>query len=210
MKKIILFFVCALPLACHINDTSNSKNSYTSQNDTTSLTQEQKDSIQKHRQLMDSINMEYSIDQFSKDYKRAKDRTTIADIKDEADELDQTADDLKNIIANNRYKKRSEVLRNLLLKIQREDFPIMRKTYIKIFKEQLWDQDINVEGYGPRWDNISYVAGIFASHANIKEFYSNIETSINLLRFKRVNFKWIEDDDNYTYYKVDSKKDSEL
>ena len=77
--------------------------------------------------------------------------------------------------------------------------PGIRKAFVKITKDELWESDIDVydaDGGKTIW----FVGGTFAANRNIKSFQENIETTLIKLGFKRACYKWIEHTDKYTYY----------
>ena len=71
----------------------------------------------------------------------------------------------------------------------------------------MWEHDCDVSISGR---TITFTAGIFAANANIKDAYQNISDALRDLRFKRCNFKWYRYADEYTYYTIDSKNDTDL
>lgn len=158
----------------------------------------------------DSINIAGCLEQFSTDYKRASKRPDVDEIMGELDDFDDAVKNIELPDSSKAVKKMQSKLRALLVKIQTEDFPILRKHYIKTDAERMWQIDIDVKPGGARCTDITYIGGKFASHAEIMDFHQNIHEFLERLRFRRANYKWIPHDDNFTYYKLDSKKDAEL
>lgn len=77
--------------------------------------------------------------------------------------------------------------------------PGIRKAFVKITKDGLWENDINVydaDGGKTIW----FVGGTFAANRNIKLFHEKIEKTLKQLGFKRACYKWIEHSKEYTYY----------
>lgn len=77
--------------------------------------------------------------------------------------------------------------------------PSLRKAFVKITKEELWESDIDVyDSNGGK--TIWFVGGQFAANRNIKKYYEGFEKILKQLGFKRACFKWIKHADEYTYY----------
>jgi hypothetical protein len=67
--------------------------------------------------------------------------------------------------------------------------------------------EISVKGKGNT--TIEFTGIAFANNRNIAEFQSTVVESLSRFRFKRVHYKnGISDE--YTYYDIPSKKDSEI
>lgn len=105
-------------------------------------------------------------------------------------------------------KKKSAELRALVGKIQAKEFPIMRSTYVKIVKDKMWEENIKVSKQGP--STIQFVGGPFANNKSIKQFQEAASEQLNLLRFKQARYKWIDAEDEYTYYDLKPPVDKAL
>lgn len=81
--------------------------------------------------------------------------------------------------------------------IMDEAKPKLRKRYIKTLGDKLWEDDIKVKGNGK---TITFIGGVFAANRNIKDFEDKIEDTLKKLGFKRVIYKWVDADVEYTYY----------
>ncbi len=103
---------------------------------------------------------------------------------------------------NLRNKWKSEMITS-----QKKMFPIIRKEYAQFIRDIYWRQDIEVEQNGTI---LTFIGGHFASNANKLEMMNTIREQITLLRFKRIEFKWIRHDDDYTYWKISSPNDGAL
>lgn len=134
---------------------------------------------------------------------RAKDRNDLSSIEDEVDQFKE----IDNVLIYlGKPTGQAKLLTQKLKKLQTEDFPVLRKKYIEVAAKRLWEEDVKVYGSN---GIITFVGGDFAAHRNIKESEEAIHDMLIKLRFKRVNFKWIEDDPDYTYYNLDSPADNE-
>lgn len=101
-------------------------------------------------------------------------------------------------------------LRSEVTKLQIREFPKLRKAYAKIMWETLWTSNIEVI---TRWsDNwtIELVWGMFADNQNKLDVYTTLKDMLVMLRFNRINMKWYEYDDDYTYWDIESKNDNEI
>lgn len=86
----------------------------------------------------------------------------------------------------------------------------MRKMWADAADQKLWENNVDVKVRGASNTTLEMVGGMFASNANIKETQGAIEDGLTLLRFKRVNYKWYADVDEYQYFTIKTPPDSEL
>lgn len=103
-----------------------------------------------------------------------------------------------------------EKLATKVKNIQISEFPKLRKAYGEIVAKKLWTENIEVEVIGNNSKTIQFIGGIFANNKNKQETQETLSEILNLLRFKKVNYKWYKYDDEYTYYDLDYKKDNEI
>ena len=101
-------------------------------------------------------------------------------------------------------------LRKKLVAKQVSEYPKIRQAYAEIARKALWQEDIDVNLSGPNDTTLTLVGAVFASNKGIASLQVNLEKVLEELRFKRVNYKWIEHDENYQYFDVNSVSDSEL
>lgn len=85
-------------------------------------------------------------------------------------------------------------------------FPLLRKRYTEEMRQKLWEENVKVYSNGK---TINFVGGIFANNKAIKQSYEAAYPQLIRYRFKRANFKYIEDY-KYTFFAVGSKKDSDI
>jgi len=107
-------------------------------------------------------------------------------------------------------RKQVAGLRSALVARQRVTFPIMRDKTGPIFSKQLWISDITAHTLGTRYSTIEFVASDFALHENIAKAHGAILGVLTQLRFKRGEYKWYEDQEEFSYYKIDSPLDGEV
>lgn len=109
---------------------------------------------------------------------------------------------------NLEVKKLNLDLKKKLVKLQKKTFPILRDSWLKISKEKLWENNIKVVRISST--SIMFVGGTFANNMNIKNFQAGIIELLMNLRFKRISYKWVDLDVEYTYYKLPSLEDGQL
>lgn len=107
-------------------------------------------------------------------------------------------------------REKGTVLEKKLSAFQVKEFPAMRKEFVRLMDKALWEENIEAKAKGKGNTTIEFVGGYFASNKNIKKTQETIYEQLLNLRFKRVNYLWSEYADEYTYYKVESKNDSEV
>lgn len=107
-------------------------------------------------------------------------------------------------------QKLTKDLKNRVIRLQRSEFPKMRANYAKIFGEKLWRENIKVRANGTGKRYINFTGGLFASNANKEDFQKTISEGLRLYRFKQSRYRWYEGDDEYTYWEMETKSDSEL
>ncbi len=105
-------------------------------------------------------------------------------------------------------KKLTLDLKKKLVKLQKKTFPVLRDSWLKISKEKLWENNIEVVRNSST--SIMFVGGTFANNMNIKTFHEGIYELLMKLRFKRISYKWVDLDVEYTYYKLTSLDDGQL
>lgn len=86
----------------------------------------------------------------------------------------------------------------------------MRKSYLDHIKDEMWRNDIDVSIEGKSKTTLNFTGGYFASNRNKEEFQTLQQDMLELLRFKRVNYRFTKYDDEYNYYDVKSPKDGDV
>ncbi|MBK7342492.1 MAG: hypothetical protein IPJ06_04910 [Saprospiraceae bacterium] len=94
--------------------------------------------------------------------------------------------------------------------VQKSEFPKLRKNYSEILKQKLWEENIEVKAKGSGYTTLEFEGGIFANNKNKQDTQQTLSEILNLLRFKRINYKWYEYDDEYTYYTLKTGQDHDL
>lgn len=111
---------------------------------------------------------------------------------------------------NPEISKMKNKLKSLLKSRQQKDFPKLRKAYAEVMRSALWRENIEVACTGKLKKTLTLTGGTFASNANVEDSYSALRDALVKLRFKRINFKWYEYDDEYTYYNITSDPDNKI
>jgi hypothetical protein len=107
-------------------------------------------------------------------------------------------------------KKLSEILKKKVIQRQIKEFPKMREYYGKYLAEKLWENNIYVSTQGKSDQIINLTGGLFANNKNIKEFQETLNAGLNEFRFKEVRFRWYENAEQYTFYKLETPSDNVL
>ncbi len=89
-------------------------------------------------------------------------------------------------------------------------YPQFRRSWGKAVGEKLWRDDIEVRVLGGSAKTIEFTGGTFAANRNIEDFQTELQLALLDMRFTRVQYRWYKGATEYTYYKLDSKNDSEL
>lgn len=104
-------------------------------------------------------------------------------------------------------KKELRKLKSALIAKQVKTFPMLRQALVEFYKKAFWQADVDVEGSG---STLYFTAGDFAAHRNIAKAESDMDDQFRLFRFKQINYRWYKNQSDYTFYKLDTKKDSDI
>ena len=111
---------------------------------------------------------------------------------------------LKNDSLNNSVDSINKKYTKLVLlanKSKKQNILKFKKEYVKKLKNKLWRN--NIEVFTSNNNNyINFTGGIFASNANIEDFFNEIEYDLKEYGFKQANFRWYKNADEYTYFKI--------
>ena len=174
-----------------------------------------KDSIQLYKKelALDSANIYYYQSELSllKIYEPGS-FYTIPSIFDEEQKLQDFRQILINIKNSDEPKihKLYASYKNVLLAKQRKYYPIFRNSYCKQSKEVLWIDDIESRCIGRYNTTLEIISSELVSNRNKKQYSDQLYKGLRTLRFKRLNLKWYKDESGYTYYKIDSRSDTDI
>jgi hypothetical protein len=87
----------------------------------------------------------------------------------------------------------------LITAYQRNAFPKLRKAQGKVWKDSLWENDINVAILGPSNSTVRFTAGMFAANRNIKAAHEAASETLVTLRFKKDSYEWYRGAAGYEY-----------
>lgn len=107
-----------------------------------------------------------------------------------------------------RIIKKAKEVQNKLIATQNKTYPKLRNERCQLTADTMWRLDVKVKCSGTK---VIFVGHQFARNANVQDSYEAVRNMLYQLRFKRVEFKWIESSyAEYTYYTIESPKDSSL
>ncbi|HEX6748485.1 MAG TPA: hypothetical protein VF092_14400 [Longimicrobium sp.] len=104
-------------------------------------------------------------------------------------------------------RARVNQLRERVAQVQAREFPRMRAAWARILANAMWEHDMIVSSGGEANRTLRLTSVIFASNSNIAEIQRTVHEQLNLLRFKRVEYRWYRGADEYTYYSVETPAD---
>lgn len=107
-------------------------------------------------------------------------------------------------------KKNGKTLKTKVVALQKSEFPKLRKSYGDFIKKQLWADNIEASTKGSGSSTLEFIGATFANNKNKQDTQKTLSEILTQLRFKRVNYKWYQYDDEYTYYTMSTPEDGEL
>lgn len=87
----------------------------------------------------------------------------------------------------------------LIKAYQRDAFPKLRKAQGKVWKDTLWENDIDVAILGSSNSTVRFTAGMFAANRNIKAAHDAAAETLSALRFKKDSYEWYRGAAGYEY-----------
>lgn len=87
----------------------------------------------------------------------------------------------------------------LIKAYQRDAFPKLRKAQGKVWKDTLWENDIDVAILGPSNSTVRFTAGMFAANRNIKAAHEAAAETLAALRFRKDSYEWYRGARGYEY-----------
>ena len=111
---------------------------------------------------------------------------------------------------NTDEQKLAKQLEQKISNSQVKNFPKLRAKYAKLIGEKLWEENVEVNIGGKRNINLNFTAHYFASNKNIQASQNALHEMLTTLRFKQTNYRWYKGEDEYTFYTIESPKDSEV
>lgn len=111
---------------------------------------------------------------------------------------------------NKEHDKLSRKIFAQLKKVQKKEFPVLRKAFVNELRETVWEYDIYATISGSNSTILTMTSHVFASNGNIKSYFGEMSELLTSLKFKQARFKWYKDQSDYKYYNVESKPDDYL
>lgn len=90
---------------------------------------------------------------------------------------------------------------------QKSSFPKLRQYFGLQLNDKLWEENMSARVSGT---TIFFTGGTFANNKNIKNTHIEILDNLTKFRFKRACYLWYKGQDDYIYYDINSKKDTDL
>jgi hypothetical protein len=126
----------------------------------------------------------------------------MACCKDENSLLDESANsqDKRIVYLSEQLKREMEIY-------QLTSFPKLRKHFQIYLKEIDSHINIDVQLSGSRNTELTFIGAPYAPEEDTKPAMDLLNDQVSALRFKTVNFKWVQHDAHCTTYKIDSPGD---
>jgi len=151
-----------------------------------------------------------SLDKTNKDISESD--LSISDIKITAALLKAYALTIQegNYSSDTEILKLTSKLKSKLISFQKLILPKLRKQYYKYIKNTLWENDVEVSISGKDNTILSLSGHYFITNKNKAECQNAIYEMVNLLRFKQIRYTWYNGQEQYTYYNLETPKDSDI
>lgn len=124
-----------------------------------------------------------------------------------ADELQEIGMLIVQAQSDSLFEARAKAWKRQLVSLQSKSFPALRRAWVGHADKIMWKDDIDITGSGT---TVTFTGGTFAANRNIADFYEQVSETLLKLRFRRANFKWYKDADEFTYYTIKSVPDTDL
>ncbi|MCE7060604.1 hypothetical protein [Dyadobacter sp. CY343] len=101
-------------------------------------------------------------------------------------------------------------LEQKIVKVQTKEFPALRGAYVESKKEVLGQEHIDISLSGEKQDVLTFSGQMFEPKKMQKDFMKNIHEIVYDLRFKKIVYKWSDNQKDFADYEIDSKQDAEI
>lgn len=101
-------------------------------------------------------------------------------------------------------------LKTKVVKMQINEFPVLRKEYAKVVAKLMWEHDIDVFSSGKNNNYLNFTGGLFAANKNKQDFQEQLKDAPKMFRFNQTRYRWYKGEDEYTYYTIYEGNDSDL
>lgn len=106
-------------------------------------------------------------------------------------------------------KQRDELIKEVK-KIQADAFPQLRKAFGVLMAKKVLIEDMEVSTSGAKHEQISLVSVTFAANRNIAETQTSIEDILTKLRFKRAEYRWTRNANDWKFLDLETKQDQDI
>lgn len=113
-------------------------------------------------------------------------------------------------VENDTIAELGKRLKTEIARVQKRDFPKLRKACAAVLKEKYWVEDIEVSLSGSGANTLTFAGGVFAANKNKQDFQTAFRDNYSRLRFKQTRYKWYGGADEYTYYDMEPPSDDQL
>ncbi|MGF7161261.1 hypothetical protein FHS85_002896 [Rhodoligotrophos appendicifer] len=103
-----------------------------------------------------------------------------------------------------------QLFRQKAIKRQREAFPKLRDAVGPIFRQKFWELDIEVRTVGDGYRTVAFTGWQFAANKAKLAVYEPLREFLQILRFKRITFKWMKAANEYSYWEIESPNDGDF
>jgi len=104
----------------------------------------------------------------------------------------------------------AEALDTQLVRTQSREFPKLRKSWATFMNGVGWEHNLTVDAKGDRNQTLVLTCGVFANNHAIKVSMEDLNETLHLLRFNRVEYHWADSPDiKYTYYELHPPSDGD-
>lgn len=106
--------------------------------------------------------------------------------------------------------KQRDALTKEVKRIQADAFPQLRKAFGVLMAKKVMIEDMEVSTSGAKYERISLVSVTFAVNRNIAETQAAIENILTKLRFKRAEYRWTRNANDWKFLDLETKQDQDL
>jgi hypothetical protein len=186
------------------------KNMTSKDNNTTQSSAPKEPEKSASEKLKEQLERELRSDAFTKGLETDTYRGTVEALQMELVLFNLWANTIQEGEASNEEnKKLASSLRKKVIAMQVAEFPKLRKAYVDIIANKLWEENITVTVQGNGNTVINLTGGLFANNKNIKQTQETIDEVVKMFRFKQIRYRWYKGENEYTYYDLKVPKDNE-
>lgn len=106
-------------------------------------------------------------------------------------------------------KLRAKLLSKKISDVRNDVWPKLRRKFGQVLAKEVWIHDMYITTKGPRNTIIEFTSLEYSLNKNIKKTQDDMSLIFHELRFKKVIYKTSKYDEEYTFYDIKSKNDSD-